>query len=58
MPDELFRYFYAMPVPRMGMGGIGAICGVLRSVLSMIPRGTAHIGVLETACNYLRTSTA
>ena len=43
---ELFRHFYAVP-PAADVTGreIGAVRGVLRSVLSMIERGATHIGV-------------
>jgi 5'-3' exonuclease len=43
---ELFRYFFAMP-PTADVNGreIGAVRGVLNSVLSMIERGATHIGV-------------
>lgn len=43
---ELFRHFFAVPAAVDGSGReIGAVRGVLRSVLSMIERGTTHIGV-------------
>src|SRR5437868_3509522 len=43
---ELFRHFYAVPAATDGNGReIGAVRGVLRSVLSMIERGATHIGV-------------
>ena len=43
---ELFRHFYAVPASTDGNGReIGAVRGVLRSVLSMIERGATHIGV-------------
>ena len=43
---ELFRHFYAVPAAVDGSGQeIGAVRGVLRSVLSMIERGATHIGV-------------
>src|SRR5881227_1539601 len=43
---ELFRHFFAVP-PEEDINGreIGAVRGVLRSVLSMIERGATHIGV-------------
>jgi len=43
---ELFRHFFAVP-PAADMNGqeIGAVRGVLTSVLSMIERGATHIGV-------------
>jgi 5'-3' exonuclease len=43
---ELFRHFYAVP-PAADVNGqeIGAVRGVLTSVLSMIERGATHIGV-------------
>lgn len=43
---ELFRYFFAVPSAVDGNGQeIGAVRGVLASVLSMIERGATHIGV-------------
>jgi len=43
---ELFRHFYAMPSAKDGNGQeIAAVRGVLASVLSMIERGTTHVGV-------------
>jgi 5'-3' exonuclease len=43
---ELFRYFFAMPATADVNGQeIGAVRGVLNSVLSMIERGATHIGV-------------
>src|SRR5215510_9820583 len=43
---ELFRYFYAVPSSKDGGGQeIGAVRGVLGSILSMIERGATHIGV-------------
>jgi 5'-3' exonuclease len=43
---ELFRHFFAVP-PAADVNGqeIGAVRGVLHSVLSMIERGATHIGV-------------
>ena len=43
---ELFRHFFAVP-PAEDINGqeIGAVRGVLKSVLSMIERGATHIGV-------------
>jgi 5'-3' exonuclease len=43
---ELFRYFYAVPAASDVNGQeVGAVRGVLGSVLSMIERGTTHLGV-------------
>jgi 5'-3' exonuclease len=43
---ELFRHFFAVPAAADINGQeIGAVRGVLTSVLSMIERGTTHIGV-------------
>ena len=43
---ELFRHFYAVPAAADVNGEeIGAVRGVLASVLSMIERGATHIGV-------------
>jgi 5'-3' exonuclease len=43
---ELFRYFYAVPAAADVNGQeVGAVRGVLGSVLSMIERGAIHIGV-------------
>jgi 5'-3' exonuclease len=43
---ELFRHFYAMPSAKDANGReIAAVRGVLASVLSMIERGTTHVGV-------------
>src|ERR1700716_970261 len=43
---ELFRYFYAVPAAADVNGQeIGAVRGVLNSVLSMIQQGATHIGV-------------
>jgi 5'-3' exonuclease len=43
---ELFRYFYAVPAARDADGReVGAVRGVLGSVLSMIEGGVTHIGV-------------
>ncbi len=43
---ELFRHFFAVP-PAADLNGqeIGAVRGVLHSVLSMLERGATHIGV-------------
>jgi 5'-3' exonuclease len=43
---ELFRHFYAMP-PAQDRSGreVGAVRGVLRSVLPMIEHGATHLGV-------------
>jgi 5'-3' exonuclease len=43
---ELFRHFYAMPSAKDANGQeVAAVRGVLASVLSMIERGTTHLGV-------------
>ena len=43
---ELFRYFFAVPAAADVNGQeIGAVRGVLASVLSMIERGATHLGV-------------
>jgi 5'-3' exonuclease len=43
---ELFRYFYAVPSTKDTCGQeIGAVRGVLGSVLSMIEGGATHVGV-------------
>ncbi len=43
---ELFRYFYAVPAASDVNGQeVGAVRGVLGSVLSMIERGATHLGV-------------
>jgi 5'-3' exonuclease len=43
---ELFRYFFAVPSAADAIGQeVGAVRGVLNSVLSMIERGATHIGV-------------
>lgn len=43
---ELFRHFFAVPAAADVKGReIGAVRGVLRSVLSMIERGATHLGV-------------
>ena len=43
---ELFRHFFAVPAATDTKGReIGAVRGVVRSVLSMIERGASHIGV-------------
>src|SRR5579864_685552 len=43
---ELFRHFFAVPSAKDASGQeIGAVRGVLTSVLSMIEKGTTHLGV-------------
>ncbi len=43
---ELFRHFFALPSMRGANGEeVGAVRGVLASVLSMLERGATHIGV-------------
>jgi hypothetical protein len=43
---ELFRHFYAMPSARDADGReVGAVRGVLNSVLGMINSGSRHVGV-------------
>jgi 5'-3' exonuclease len=43
---ELFRYFYAVPASQDSSGQeIGAVRGVLGSLLSMIDAGATHLGV-------------
>lgn len=43
---ELFRYFFAVPSAAAVDGQeVGAVRGVLNSILSMIERGTTHLGV-------------
>jgi 5'-3' exonuclease len=43
---ELFRYFYAVPAAADVSGQeVGAVRGVLGSVLSMMERGATHLGV-------------
>jgi 5'-3' exonuclease len=43
---ELFRHFFAVPAAKDSNGQeIGAVRGVLASVLSMIERGATHLGV-------------
>src|ERR1700738_3766209 len=43
---ELFRYFYAVPAAADVSGQeVGAVRGVLGSILSMIERGATHVGV-------------
>jgi len=43
---ELFRYFYAVPSAKDTVGQeIGAVRGVLGSILSMIEGGATHVGV-------------
>src|SRR5580700_12188707 len=45
-PYVLFRYFYAVPASQDSCGQeIGAVRGVLTSVLSMIESGATHLGV-------------
>src|SRR5215467_28777 len=43
---ELFRHFYAVP-PAQDVNGreVGAVHGVLRSVLWMLEQGATHVGV-------------
>ena len=43
---ELFRYFFAVPAAKDSKGQeVGAVRGVLASVLSMIEHGVTHLGV-------------
>jgi 5'-3' exonuclease len=43
---ELFRHFYGAPPRASAQGGeVGAVRGVVQSVLSMLAAGTSHIGV-------------
>ena len=43
---ELFRHFFAVPSAKDISGQeIGAVRGVLTSVVSMIEKGTTHLGV-------------
>jgi 5'-3' exonuclease len=43
---ELFRHYYAVPSARDGDGReIGAVRGVVASILGMINRGATHVGV-------------
>ena len=43
---ELFRYFYAVPSAKDTRGQeIGAVRGVLGSILSLIEGGATHVGV-------------
>jgi 5'-3' exonuclease len=43
---ELFRHFFAVPAAQDSTGReIGAVRGVLRSVLGMLEHGTTHVGV-------------
>jgi 5'-3' exonuclease len=43
---ELFRHFYGAPPRASSEGGeVGAVRGVVQSVLSMLAAGTSHIGV-------------
>ena len=53
---ELFRYFFAVPSAKDGSGQeIGAVRGVLGSVLSMIEGGATHIRVTLGRKNRDRT---
>ena len=43
---ELFRHFFAVPSSQDASGQeVGAVRGVLMSVLSMLERGATHVGV-------------
>jgi len=43
---ELFRHFFAVPSAKDASGQeVGAVRGVLTSVLSMLEKGATHIGV-------------
>jgi 5'-3' exonuclease len=43
---ELFRYFFAVPAAADATGQeVGAVRGVVNSILSMIERGATHLGV-------------
>src|ERR1700686_1502174 len=43
---ELFRHFYGAPPRASSEGGeVGAVRGVVQSVLSMLAAGASHIGV-------------
>jgi 5'-3' exonuclease len=43
---ELFRYFYAVPSARDAEGHeVGAVRGVVASILGMLTRGATHVGV-------------
>lgn len=42
---ELFRHFYAVPSHRPDGREVGAVRGVLRSVVSLMERGATHVGV-------------
>ena len=42
---ELFRYYHAVPPAKADGVEIGAVRGVVGSVLGMINRGTTHVGV-------------
>ena len=43
---ELFRHYYAVPKARDAQGReIGAVRGVVGSILGMINRGATHVGV-------------
>jgi len=56
---ELFRHFFAVPSAKDAGGQeIGAVRGVLTSVVSMLEKGTTHLGVatdhvVESFCNEL-----
>ena len=44
--SKLFRHFYAVPRARDAEGReVGAVRGVLASLLGMMKRGVTHIGV-------------
>lgn len=43
---ELFRHFYAVPSQRDTAGReVGAVMGVVRSIVGMVERGATHVGV-------------
>ena len=43
---ELFRHYYAVPSIRDSAGQeVGAVRGVLTSILGMIKKGATHLGV-------------
>src|SRR5581483_16073 len=43
---ELFRHYYALPSARLADGReVGAVRGVVRSVLAMLRSGVTHVGV-------------